>query len=524
MVVIVGAAIGFRLITLFSVPIQEVDIYRYVWDGTVAAQGISPFQYTPDQVKTARWSGSGDDPELQRLVELCDRDPAVADILNQVHFAFLPTIYPSASQAVFWLAVRTTPHQATAHSRLVVMKAWLTGFDLGVLLVVVGLLNLCGLRPELCVVYAWCPLVIKEIANSGHLDSIAVFLATLAVYLTARVVCRKTPLESGRSPLPAWVGLTMAALVLGAAIGAKLYPVVLVPLFCSVAWRRFGWQNLLAPGIVFSVVTVALLWPLLPGSITGQTRPIDRSEINSSLPRLPIEIGDPDSLKRQQLAGRQVVASGTDSSLGLTTFLKQWEMNDFIFMNVIENLKPKSLFPGVNLGWFAVLPDATRQSVVETTAELFSIPIRQAPFFATRLITSLVFLAIALWLAWQAMRRPGVQEFCRAAFLTIAWFWLLSPTQNPWYWLWALPLLPLARSRAWLAVSGLVLLYYSRFWFLYHFQNTNVWGSPWQGGAFFDYVVTWIEYAPWFVWLSIESWRGATQPASETLTRSNSSR
>jgi len=77
----------------------------------------------------------------------------------------------------------------------------------------------------------------------------------------------------------------------------------------------------------------------------------------------------------------------------------------------------------------------------------------------------------------------------------------LQPTQNPWYWTWALPFLPFARSRAWLAVSGLVLLYDTRFWFGYHMASTPVLGTPYTGIKFFDCVVTWIEFFPWMLWL-----------------------
>ena len=92
--------------------------------------------------------------------------------------------------------------------------------------------------------------------------------------------------------------------------------------------------------------------------------------------------------------------------------------------------------------------------------------------------------------------------FCEAGFLTLAWFWLLCPTQNPWYWTWALPLLPFARSRVWMAVSGFVLLYYLRFWLTYDWADTSVLGTGYMGSAFFDFVVTWLEFAPWFAWLT----------------------
>ncbi|MFM9961618.1 MAG: hypothetical protein ACKV2Q_10370 [Planctomycetaceae bacterium] len=50
-----------------------------------------------------------------------------------------------------------------------------------------------------------------------------------------------------------------------------------------------------------------------------------------------------------------------------------------------------------------------------------------------------------------------------ATFLIIAWYWLLLPTQNPWYLTWCLPFLPFARGRAWFALSVLAFVYYLRF-------------------------------------------------------------
>ena len=48
--IIIGFAVLFRITLLPSEPIQEIDIYRYVWDGLVAQQGVSPFRFSPQQV------------------------------------------------------------------------------------------------------------------------------------------------------------------------------------------------------------------------------------------------------------------------------------------------------------------------------------------------------------------------------------------------------------------------------------------------------------------------------------------
>ena len=113
---------------------------------------------------------------------------ALPKSFSRVHFAVLPTVYPSTSQFVFALSAWTTPDGVTPLTRVRIMKLWLLLFDLGTLWLVVGLLMLCRMSPELCIAYAWCPLLMKEVANSGHLDSIAVFLATLFFYLLLRAL------------------------------------------------------------------------------------------------------------------------------------------------------------------------------------------------------------------------------------------------------------------------------------------------------------------------------------------------
>jgi hypothetical protein len=72
-----------------------------------------------------------------------------------------------------------------------------------------------------------------------------------------------------------------------------------------------------------------------------------------------------------------------------------------------------------------------------------------------------------------------------------------------------LPLLPFARGRAWMALSGLVFLYYLRFWLTRHFAEAPVLGTRYPGPWFFDYVVTWLEFGPWFAWLAVAGFSGA---------------
>ena len=470
---ILWTSVLFRAILLPSVPIQEIDIYRYLWDGSVSTTGISPFRYSPDEVRAAIVDPT-DDEQLSKLVRLCDKQPALAEILRRVHFGDLPTIYPPTSQIVFALATWSTPQSAPMLVRIFIMKTWFIGFDLATLFVVIALLKRCRMPIGLCLIYAWCPLLLKEIANSGHLDTVAVFLSTCAVYFVARTFTRDR-VES-RVSFGMIITSIFAAIVFALAVGAKLYPIVLAPLIFVVLAKNVGWFRMLIPMTIFAVTTWLVLCPLLRNTnISVRTR-------------------------------ATVQTASHDPSLGVTTFLRHWEMNDFIFLLLVENLNPEIGVPPNQLAWFSVVPESVRGSVVACASFLTDVNSEEAPFLTARLIAATAFVVIAMWLAWKAARTNDISSFCEAAFLTLAWFWLLCPTQNPWYWIWALPLLPFARGRAWLAMSGLVLFYYFRFWLIAHYPDTPVLGTRYNGAAFFDFVITWVEFFPWLLWLASDAY------------------
>ena len=174
--IVVGFAILFRAVLLLSEPIQEVDAYRYVWDGKVIAAGVSPFRYSPDEVMAA--DAAHPDDELAALARVRDRSHANRRILSRVHFGELTTVYPPVSQTVFAVAALVTPDRTSVQNQLRIMKCFIVAFDLGTLWLLMRLLMRVGRPAEWSIVYGWCPLVMKEFANSGHLDSIAVFFTT----------------------------------------------------------------------------------------------------------------------------------------------------------------------------------------------------------------------------------------------------------------------------------------------------------------------------------------------------------
>jgi hypothetical protein len=96
----------------------------------------------------------------------------------------------------------------------------------------IALLRNLGIRREQTLLYAWCPVIIWEIAGSGHLDSAA--MAFIALALLARY--RKQPILTG--------------LFLAIAILLKFYPLVLLPAL----YRRGDFKM---PATVAAVVAFA---------------------------------------------------------------------------------------------------------------------------------------------------------------------------------------------------------------------------------------------------------------------------
>lgn len=197
--VILAFAVVFRLITVPASPTLSDDIYRYAWEGYLQTRGINPYISAPD------------------APELIGYRNAIWHLVNNKNVA---AIYPPLSQAV------------NASVFLVSGSIW--GFKLLFLfldgVVICGILRLLGLRSQnlsQVVFYAWNPLMVTEIAGSGHHDGLVV-----ALLLWATISClTNRPVQS--------------VALLGCAILSKLYPILMVPFFFKrIAPRHWFWLPL----------------------------------------------------------------------------------------------------------------------------------------------------------------------------------------------------------------------------------------------------------------------------------------
>ena len=516
LMLVFGLGVLFRLVLLFSVPIQEVDLYRYLWDGVVVSQGISPYEYSPKEVELVPSKGIPnyrskltEREDLENLSRLAT-SPAIEETFKGVHFEEYTTPYPLTNQIPFAIAASVGKVIGSYWGMLYAMKGVLIVFDLASAFLLVLLLKRLSLPSIWVVAYLWCPLLLKEIANSGHLDSIAVFFNVAAVYVMVASYWRfPRPDETEQGHRSAevlkqssFLGSCCVAVLLALAVGAKLFPVILGPIWASLMLKRMRFAAVV-PLFIFGVVTAALLWPMV-----GKAGPVyDALENAKELVA---------SLKGDARYQKQALELGPPA--GIEAFVSRWEMNDFIFMIIIENLKPygrsAQQYAAENESteskvWFVKTTNPWRHQFADWYSQLTDGPKASAPFSFTRRLTLVVFALVVLWTCVRLWRHDDPLVFLELVFLTIAWFWLLAPTQNPWYWTWALPWLVFCRSRIWYVVAIVTMAYYLRFYYEYHGTVTpnepGLMGTPYAGTAFFDFIFPVLEFAPILLALLVSS-------------------
>ncbi len=398
-------AVLFRLVMLPQTPWLSDDVYRYLWDGRVLANGVNPFRYAPDAA------------ELAHL-----RD---ATIFPHVNHKEVITVYPPLLQALFWLA-----HQLGGS--IIAMKALLIIADLTLVLLLFWTLPKLGSPSWWAILYAWHPLAIIEIAGSGHVDGIgALFLFAAVALLSMR-----------RKEFVAVGCLALAFLV-------KFLSVLLVPfLFLRAQAKNASWRHLFnKPNLrLFFIFIFFIIFAYLPFS------------------------------------GGHLIS-------GLTVYAAKWRFNGSVFAlfyQPIHALLPDSLVIKlmVPAGW-------------EITTEVLTTRRVDLALLITKILMAAILSGFIL-LYWRNIRRSALgKPNCFLPFavfsLPLPWptlalnllgmFFLLSPTVQPWYLLWILPLLCLARRPGWIIWSATIFLAYL---ILDGYARTGLWQeSAW---------VKWVEY------------------------------
>ena len=184
-------------------PDQENDVYRYVLDGQVLLAGANPYEQSPFGTVA---------PSSRSLWNGRCRTRRREEVISRIGYAEIPTLYPPAAQAAF------AAGGLISGWNWIGLRILFTLFDLALIGLIVLLLTRIGSSPARVLLYAWNPLVLKEVTNSVHVDVLPAFFVVLLM----------VSLERTR-PHGGWRWLLMAAGSMAAGVLSKLYPILLLP-------------------------------------------------------------------------------------------------------------------------------------------------------------------------------------------------------------------------------------------------------------------------------------------------------
>lgn len=255
---VIAGALAFRLAGVAGAPLFEDDYFRYLWDGYRFAQDGTPYGIAPE----AYFRDAGIPQAFQR-------------ILGQINHPDIPTLYGPSFEYLFLANYWVAPGQVRA------LQCSLCGIDIALVWL---LLRIAG--PRQALLYAWNPLVIKEIAFTAHPDGLIAGGLIAAWYFGQH-----------KWPLAAGIALAIAA-------ASKVSAWLLVPFVLI----NFGASGLLS-------FALAILGLYLPFVVTGATEWAglrafaEGFEFNSALFALVRAFGYSASIVRQIFGGLLVSVS-----------------------------------------------------------------------------------------------------------------------------------------------------------------------------------------------------------------------
>jgi hypothetical protein len=405
---LIAAALLARLAFLFADPVLSDDIFRYVWDGRVGFDGINPYVHAP---------------AAEALAHL--RDP---ELWTNINHPEVPTIYPPAAQMLFWLNAALGGGTTLLRLLLLVVEAGAAGLLWLILARPSAGVSTGGLGTEALkrafVVYALCPLVIVEIAWSGHVDVLAWMTLIVSLVLITRAKLKRTA--------------AFAGVLFGVSVAAKFLGLIALPLVLFSNRSAFETSFAVAArhrAVFAAVAALTVAFSYLPYLDAG--------------PKLFSGFGTYASSWQGNDGPFRAMAHLSETSL------ERWAPldNTTIDNTRITHLDDKLIFTFPQhdelfeeMGW-----TRTWQGI-EVPSTSFA-----ADQIAQLLAKALAAFMVGLAMLWALFVR---REAISGTLLVLLTLFFVAPVVHPWYVAWLLPLAALRRSKTAMVFSFVVLAAY----------------------------------------------------------------
>ena len=246
----------FRLSLLFLIPNLSDDVYRFIWDGHLTANGLNPYTHTPEYFLS--------DPDYEKL--------GLTHSLFDLFGKNTHSSYPPLDQAIFSLSVSLYPH--SLFGSILFIRIIVLLFEAGNMWLIRKLLKGSGMPVKLGLLYVLNPLVILELSGNLHFEGIMIFFLLSALWMisTSRFIS--------------------AGILLGMSILTKLIPLI----FLAFLWIRYGKDK--GSGLVISAMLITLIGFLpflqldsMGGFLSSLALYFNKLEFNASIYFLIRQIG-----------------------------------------------------------------------------------------------------------------------------------------------------------------------------------------------------------------------------------------
>jgi hypothetical protein len=221
--VAVVLALLFRLSLLFMTPNLSDDYFRFIWDGLFVANGSNPYLTMPSAYIHGALTVPG----------------AGFSLFERLNSPDYYSVYPPVCQYIFGLAAKVCG--ANIFWNVITIRILLLLSEFGNLALLSKIAGKINAPAGAMLIYAFNPLVVIELMGNLHPEAFMIFFLLLAIYMLMRG------------------GQIISALSFGLAVGAKLVPLIFLPLLI----KRLGLIKSLRYFAIVGATVIILSLPFI---------------------------------------------------------------------------------------------------------------------------------------------------------------------------------------------------------------------------------------------------------------------
>jgi len=249
-------SILFRLALFALIPNLSDDVYRFIWDGRITANGLNPYVHLPEYFLSS--------PEYQ--------DIGLTSHLYELFGKNTHSSYPPLNQLIFAIAAWIAP--GSIFGSIVVIRLFIIVFEIGNIIIIRKLLKIYRKPDKTGLFYALNPLVILELTGNLHFEAILIFFILLTLWYLH------------------FSKILSAGIVFSFGILSKLIPLIFLP----VIWIRAGWKKGFLLVFIAGIFTVLGFLPFLQfysmdGFFNSLSLYFNKLEFNASIYFIVRQIG-----------------------------------------------------------------------------------------------------------------------------------------------------------------------------------------------------------------------------------------